>query len=91
MLRLIDASAGSFDLLVVVSHILLVITNRASPCTVRGDAWTSCRLVFESPVWSGFLMPKGFNRNRNRSAFFLEVKKPDRTAKNRGLWSFCGP
>jgi len=48
-------------------------------------------LVFESPVWSGFLMPKGFNRNRNWSAFFLEVKKPDRTAKNRGLWSFCGP
>jgi len=33
-------------------------------------------LVFESPVWSGFLMPKSFNHNRNRSAFFLEVKKP---------------
>jgi len=57
-------------------------------CT--GSAWQSL-LVFESPVWSGFLMPKGFNRNRNRSAFFLEVKKPDRTAKNRGLRSFCGP
>ena len=48
-------------------------------------------LVFESPVWSSFLMPKGFNRNLNRSAFFLEVKKPDRTAKNCGLRSFCGP
>ena len=26
-------------------------------------------VVFESPVRSGFLMPKGLNRNRNRSAF----------------------
>jgi len=50
-------------------------------------------LVFESPVWSGFLMPKGFNRNRNRSAFFLEVKKPDRTAKTAvcGLFAVLRP
>ena len=38
-------------------------------------------IVFESPVWSGFLMPKGFNRNHNRSAFFPEVKRLNRTAK----------
>ncbi|EDR02976.1 uncharacterized protein LACBIDRAFT_307767 [Laccaria bicolor S238N-H82] len=34
-------------------------------------------------------MPRGINRNRNRSAFSPEVKRPDRTAKNRGLRSFC--
>ncbi|EDR10723.1 uncharacterized protein LACBIDRAFT_324576 [Laccaria bicolor S238N-H82] len=38
-------------------------------------------LVFESPVRSGFLMPRGVNRNRNRSAFSPEVKRPDWTAK----------
>ena len=34
-------------------------------------------LVFESSVPSGFLMPKGFHRNRNRSA--LSQKSKDRT------------
>ncbi|EDQ99991.1 uncharacterized protein LACBIDRAFT_315013 [Laccaria bicolor S238N-H82] len=48
------------------------------------------KLVFESPVRSGFLMPRGINRNRNWSAFSPEVKRPDRTAKNRSLRSFCG-
>ena len=56
---------------------------------LQDEAWRM--LVFESPVWSGFLMPKGFNRNRNRSAFFLEVKKPDRTAKNRTGPQKTGP
>ncbi|KIM42534.1 hypothetical protein M413DRAFT_70118 [Hebeloma cylindrosporum] len=37
-------------------------------------------LVFESPVWSGFLTPKGVNRNHNQSTFVPEVKKTDRTA-----------
>jgi hypothetical protein len=44
-------------------------------------------LVFESPVWSGFLVPQGLNRNRNRSTFVPEVKKtgPDRKkTENRG-------
>jgi hypothetical protein len=37
-------------------------------------------LVFKSPVWSGFLVLRGLNCNRNRSAFFPEAKKtgPDR-------------
>ena len=37
-------------------------------------------LVFESPVQSSFLTPKGFNRNRNQSAFSPEGQKtePDR-------------
>ncbi|EDR08659.1 uncharacterized protein LACBIDRAFT_297063 [Laccaria bicolor S238N-H82] len=49
----------------------------------------SPQLVFESPVRSGFLMPRGINHNRNRSAFSPEVKRPDRTAKNCSLQSFC--
>jgi hypothetical protein len=47
----------------------------------------SSGLVFESPVWSGFLVPQGLNRNRNRSTFVPEVKKtgPDRKkTENRG-------
>ncbi|EDR00886.1 uncharacterized protein LACBIDRAFT_312838 [Laccaria bicolor S238N-H82] len=45
-------------------------------------------LVFESPVRSGFLMPRGVNRNR--SAFSPEVKRPDRTAKRPQTAVFCG-
>src|SRR6267378_4523917 len=33
------------------------------------------KLVFESLVWSSFLVPQGFNHNHNWSAFLLEVKK----------------
>ncbi|EDR06656.1 uncharacterized protein LACBIDRAFT_328529 [Laccaria bicolor S238N-H82] len=33
------------------------------------------KVVFESPVWSALLMPRGFNCNRNRSTLFPEVKK----------------
>ncbi|EDR08113.1 uncharacterized protein LACBIDRAFT_297814 [Laccaria bicolor S238N-H82] len=47
-------------------------------------------VVFESPVRSGFLMPRGVNRNRNRSAFSPEVKRPDRTAKRPQTAVFCG-
>ncbi|EDQ98967.1 uncharacterized protein LACBIDRAFT_318422 [Laccaria bicolor S238N-H82] len=47
-------------------------------------------LVFESPVRSGFLMPRGVNRNRNWSAFSPEVKRPDRTAKRPQTAVFCG-
>ncbi|EDR00565.1 uncharacterized protein LACBIDRAFT_313214 [Laccaria bicolor S238N-H82] len=47
-------------------------------------------IVFESPVRSGFLMPRGVNRNRNRSAFSPEVKRPDRTAKRPQTAVFCG-
>ncbi|EDR00316.1 uncharacterized protein LACBIDRAFT_314462 [Laccaria bicolor S238N-H82] len=47
-------------------------------------------LVFESPVQSGFLMPRGVNRNRNRSAFSPEVKRPDQTAKRPQTAVFCG-
>ncbi|EDR10774.1 uncharacterized protein LACBIDRAFT_315543 [Laccaria bicolor S238N-H82] len=47
-------------------------------------------LVFESPVRSGFLMPRGVNRNRNRSAFSPEVKRPDRTTKRPQTAVFCG-
>ncbi|EDQ99162.1 uncharacterized protein LACBIDRAFT_317518 [Laccaria bicolor S238N-H82] len=46
--------------------------------------------AFESPVRSGFLMPRGVNRNRNRSAFSPEVKRPDRTAKRPQTTVFCG-
>ncbi|EDR12542.1 uncharacterized protein LACBIDRAFT_323858 [Laccaria bicolor S238N-H82] len=46
--------------------------------------------LFESPVRSGFLMPRGVNRNRNRSAFSPEVKRPDRTAKRPQTAVFCG-
>ncbi|EDR00187.1 uncharacterized protein LACBIDRAFT_334433 [Laccaria bicolor S238N-H82] len=35
----------------------------------------------DHPVRSGFLMPRGVNRNRNRSPFSSEVKRPDQTAK----------
>ncbi|EDR15452.1 uncharacterized protein LACBIDRAFT_301813 [Laccaria bicolor S238N-H82] len=52
--------------------------------------WRGCHLVFESPVRSGFLMPRGVNRNRNRSAFSPEVKRPDRTAKRPQTAVFCG-
>ncbi|EDR06910.1 uncharacterized protein LACBIDRAFT_299259 [Laccaria bicolor S238N-H82] len=31
--------------------------------------------LFESPVWSGLLTPRGFNRDRNQSTLFPEVKK----------------
>ncbi|EDQ98228.1 uncharacterized protein LACBIDRAFT_307324 [Laccaria bicolor S238N-H82] len=48
------------------------------------------KLVFESPVRSGFLMPRGVNCNRNRSAFPPEVKRPDRTAKRPQTAVFCG-
>ncbi|EDQ98014.1 uncharacterized protein LACBIDRAFT_316679 [Laccaria bicolor S238N-H82] len=48
------------------------------------------QVVFESPVRSGFLMPRGVNRNRNRSAFSPEVKRPDRTAKRPQTAVFCG-
>ncbi|EDQ98584.1 uncharacterized protein LACBIDRAFT_298843 [Laccaria bicolor S238N-H82] len=48
------------------------------------------RIVFESPVRSGFLMPRGVNHNRNRSAFSPEVKRPDRTAKRPQTAVFCG-
>ncbi|EDQ98569.1 uncharacterized protein LACBIDRAFT_299166 [Laccaria bicolor S238N-H82] len=51
---------------------------------------THLSLVFESPVWSGFLMPRGVNRDRNRSAFSPEVKRPDRTAKRPQTTVFCG-
>ncbi|EDQ99509.1 uncharacterized protein LACBIDRAFT_334943 [Laccaria bicolor S238N-H82] len=47
-------------------------------------------IVFESPVRSGFLMPRGVNRNHNRSAFSPEVKRPDRTAKRLQTAVFCG-
>ncbi|EDR02779.1 uncharacterized protein LACBIDRAFT_332065 [Laccaria bicolor S238N-H82] len=50
---------------------------------------SSAYLVFKSPVWSGFLMPLGLNRNRNQSAFFPKVKRPNRTAKNHGLHLFA--
>ena len=54
-------------------------------------AWTQvCPLVFESPDQSGFLMPKGFNRNRNWSAFSPEVKRPNWTAKRLQTTVFCG-
>lgn len=39
------------------------------------DPGRSILLVFKSPVRSGFFMPQGFNRNRNRSAFLPGVKK----------------
>ena len=42
-------------------------------------------VVFESPVRSSFLMPKGFNRNRNQSPF--SQKSKDRT----GLQKDCRP
>jgi hypothetical protein len=32
-------------------------------------------LVLESPVQSGFLTPKGSDRDQDRSAFVLELKK----------------
>ncbi|EDR01561.1 uncharacterized protein LACBIDRAFT_310926 [Laccaria bicolor S238N-H82] len=48
------------------------------------------KAVFESPVRSGFLMPRGVNRNRNWSAFSPEVKRPDRTAKRPQTAVFCG-
>ncbi|EDQ99331.1 uncharacterized protein LACBIDRAFT_316721 [Laccaria bicolor S238N-H82] len=46
--------------------------------------------LFESPVRSGFLMPRGVNSNRNRSAFSPEVKRPDWTAKRPQTAVFCG-
>jgi len=46
-------------------------------------------LVFISPVQSGFLMLRGLNRNRNRSAFSQKPKKPDRTAKRPQTTVFC--
>ena len=51
-----------------------------------------CRfsVVFESPVRSGFFMPKGFNHNCNRSAFSPEVKRPNRTTKRPQTVVFCG-
>ncbi|EDR02652.1 uncharacterized protein LACBIDRAFT_332148 [Laccaria bicolor S238N-H82] len=46
------------------------------------NAWNMFAVGLDSsPVRSGFLMPRGVNRNRNRSAFSPEVKRPDRTAK----------
>ncbi|EDR09159.1 uncharacterized protein LACBIDRAFT_296497 [Laccaria bicolor S238N-H82] len=33
---------------------------------------------------------RGVNRNRNRSAFSPEVKRPDRTAKRPQTAVFCG-
>jgi len=40
------------------------------------------QLVFESLVWSGFLMLRGLNHNFNQSAFSQKPKKPDWTAKD---------
>ena len=63
--------------------------------TFKGEAVGSIlvaqmlQVVFECPVRSGFLMPKGFNRNRNRSAFSPEVKRPNRTAKRPQTAVFC--
>jgi hypothetical protein len=48
------------------------------------------KVVFKSPVWSGFLVLRGLNCNCNRSAFSQKLKRPDRTAKNRGQRSFWG-
>ncbi|EDR07735.1 uncharacterized protein LACBIDRAFT_298227 [Laccaria bicolor S238N-H82] len=61
-------------------------TTSLNPPSSRGLS----RLVFESPVRSGFLMPRGANRNRNRSAFSPEVKRPDWTAKRPQTAVFCG-
>ncbi|EDR00832.1 uncharacterized protein LACBIDRAFT_312831 [Laccaria bicolor S238N-H82] len=57
------------------------------PCDQRQGL---LNVVFESPVRSGFLMPRGVNRNRNRSAFSPEVKRPDQTAKRLQTVVFCG-
>jgi hypothetical protein len=62
------------------------------PQSARGRCQRQTRrraqIVFKSPVWSGFLVLMGLNRNRNRSAFSQKLKRPDWTAKNRGLRSF---
>ncbi|EDR00992.1 uncharacterized protein LACBIDRAFT_312735 [Laccaria bicolor S238N-H82] len=60
-----------------------------TPFGFCGSPWSN-QVVFESPVRSGFLMPRGVNRNRNRSAFSPEVKRPDRTAKRPQTAVFCG-
>ena len=44
-------------------------------------------LVFGSLVRSGFLMPQGLNRNRNRSSQFEKCQK---TGLNRNRPVFCG-
>ncbi|EDR03511.1 uncharacterized protein LACBIDRAFT_307282 [Laccaria bicolor S238N-H82] len=46
-------------------------------------------LVFKSPVWSGFLMPQGFNHNHNWSAFSPEVKRLNQTTKRLQIAVFC--
>ena len=61
---------------------------RAIPTTSAAATTTTLQVVFESPVWSSFLIPKGFNRNRNWSAFSPEVKRLDQTAKKTADHSF---
>ncbi|EDR04035.1 uncharacterized protein LACBIDRAFT_306413 [Laccaria bicolor S238N-H82] len=58
-------------------------------CDIRYSLIPAIFVVFESPVRSGFLMPRGVNRNRNRSAFSPEVKRPDRTTKRPQTAVFC--
>ena len=54
------------------------------------DQQATAHVVFESPVQSSFLMPKGFNRNHNWSAFVPEVKRLDQTTKRQQTTVFCG-
>jgi len=48
-------------------------------------------VVFGSPVRSGLLTSRAFNRNRNRSIYFSGFpKRPDRTDVDRSTSVFCG-
>ena len=59
-------------------------------CWPRRQQWQHQQLVvFESPVWSGFFMPKVFKHNCNRSAFSPDVKRPDWTTKRLQTAVFC--
>jgi hypothetical protein len=42
---------------------------------------TQAKVVFESPVQSGFLVLRGLNHNCDQSAFSQKLKRPNQTTK----------